>query len=370
MLTATGSGSAASGESETLDATVYARLLGVSFDEAELRIGLQAEIGRLSAALEQNAPNSFAGLYIRHEPDFAIVAQFTKGGQDAIEAESVESQLLAMLEIRQVEHALPDLIRDQSEAVERLRAEGHRFSSEIDVVSNRVIIGALSAAEADSIRAAGARSQSIEVAVVDELPEPSVNLYGGLALSSCTSGFTTYKSTSTNRAITTAGHCGNSQSYAGNALTYQNDGVQSGVYDIQSHKLSGAAYKNWAYDGSAGPGDTTPNYRLITAKRYRVNQDVGDFVCHYGKTTGFGCGWIVSKYTLGCVANASASYIKVDSDPNGPGIDLSEPGDSGGPWYEQNVALGTMSCQQGNDAIYMASDYIETGLSATILTSP
>lgn len=137
-----------------------------------------------------------------------------------------------------------------------------------------------------------------------------------------------------------------------------------------SHKLSGAAYKNWAYDGSAGPGDTTPNYRLITAKRYRVNQDVGDFVCHYGKTTGFGCGWIVSKYTLGCVANASASYIKVDSDPNGPGIDLSEPGDSGGPWYEQNVALGTMSCQQGNDAIYMASDYIETGLSATILTSP
>lgn len=68
--------------------------------------------------------------------------------------------------------------------------------------------------------------------------------------------------------------------------------------------------------------------------------------------------------------NASASYIKVDSDPNGPGIDLSEPGDSGGPWYEQNVALGTMSCQQGNDAIYMASDYIETGLSATILTSP
>ena len=61
--------------------------------------------------------------------------------------------------------------------------------------------------------------------------------------------------------------------------------------------------------------------------------------------------------------------IKVDSDPDGPGFDLSEGGDSGGPWFSSTTALGTMSCQQGFDAIYVATNYIEGGLGATIATN-
>lgn len=199
--------------------------------------------------------------------------------------------------------------------------------------------------------------------VVDELPGPALDLYGGLALSTCTSGFTIWKNTSSNRAITTAGHCGNTQSYNGNALTYQNDEQRNGSHDEQSHKRSGATYPNRVWDGLFA--------RQITSKKSRAQQSVGDYVCGYGKVTGYGCGWIVSKVasTCGGGANPANTSIKVDSDPNGTGYDLAESGDSGGPWFINNTALGTLTCQQGFDAIYVATNYIESGLGATIATN-
>ena len=168
------------------------------------------------------------------------------------------------------------------------------------------------------------------------------------------------------RAITTAGHCGNSQSYAGNPLAYNNDEVRTTSDDEQSHSKSGAIYRNRIYVGGI------PGYRDITSKKTRSQQNIGDFVCKYGKATGWGCGWIVSKTAPPCggVGAPANTAIRVDSDPNGAGYDLSAPGDSGGPFVVGNTALGGMSCQLDFDAIYVAVDYIESGLGATILTSP
>lgn len=129
--------------------------------------------------------------------------------------------------------------------------------------------------------------------------------------------------------------------------------------------MSGATYKNWIRDDAAG------GTRSITSKWLRVQQDVGQFVCHYGKTTKYGCGFIVSVTAGSCGGSGSGSIgIKVDSDPDGTGFDLSESGDSGGPWFLNADAFGTMSCQQGFDGIYVAIDVVESGLGATLLITP
>jgi hypothetical protein len=40
------------------------------------------------------------------------------------------------------------------------------------------------------------------------------------------------------------------------------------------------------------------------------------------------------------------------------GGDLAETGDSGGPVFKNNAAKGTIVCQQGNNLIYMAENYL------------
>ena len=53
------------------------------------------------------------------------------------------------------------------------------------------------------------------VEIVDALAEPAANIYGGLALSCGTTGFSVKSSVSGERGITAAGLCGNSQSFPG-----------------------------------------------------------------------------------------------------------------------------------------------------------
>jgi len=56
--------------------------------------------------------------------------------------------------------------------------------------------------------------------------------------------------------------------------------------------------------------------------------------------------------------------------------DLADSGDSGGPWFDGNTAYGTMRAKitpgtngVGTDAVYMAVNYVESGLGVTVMTS-
>jgi hypothetical protein len=61
---------------------------------------------------------------------------------------------------------------------------------------------------------------------------------------------------------------------------------------------------------------------------------------------------------------------------NASNQDLASAGDSGGPWYIGEIALGTTSCASWVepygyiDMIYVASNYVEGGLNVTIKTTP
>ena len=82
---------------------------------------------------------------------------------------------------------------------------------------------------------------------------------------------------------------------------------------------------------------------------------VGGVVCHYGRTTGFGCGEIASK-TFNPNGFDSHSYnstfIRVTSD-------TVDHGDSGGPYFEAQYAYGIIKgFTSGGDPVFMAQNYM------------
>jgi hypothetical protein len=138
-------------------------------------------------------------------------------------------------------------------------------------------------------------------------------------------------------------------------------------HDEQWHKRSDATFPNKAWDGN-------PDWRWITGKKSRLYISVGDYVCHWGKKTGYGCGNVESRDAVACNDGSGGLVgIEVHSSAN---LDLSSKGDSGGPWYLGETAYGTMSCHSWVepygyiDAIFVASNYVESGLNVVIKTSP
>lgn len=129
-------------------------------------------------------------------------------------------------------------------------------------------------------------------------------------------------------------------------------------YDVQWHVAPGFTVRNLAYDGSGN--------RHIYSTKHRDLQAVNEWVCKYGMTTGYECGNIIDKSYRSTIPGHtwSATFIRVHHD----GIDLSEPGDSGGPWFLGSTAYGIMKGQIGDDAIYMAINYIDI-LDLAVLTN-
>jgi hypothetical protein len=111
--------------------------------------------------------------------------------------------------------------------------------------------------------------------------------------------------------------------------------------------------------------------RDITSTQHRNNQVIGGYVCKYGRSTGYTCGYISDKNVCpSWVPACGATFVRVDNTA-GYG-DLSSTGDSGSPWFIVNTAYGTHSgapSDDPNDAVYMAVNYVG-GLGVSVMTSP
>jgi hypothetical protein len=331
------------------DAEVYAARYRVSVDEALRRLRLQESVGNLNADLQANYPETFAGLVIEHEPEYRVVARFTRGGAEALQRAVREPGLAAVVHEEHGEVPLQRLQARLEAAYARVRGRGIEATAGLNLRLNRPEIYVPRAAAALA-RAAIPVETGAAVVEVERLPTPEVLLYGGLNLSSCTSGFYVRNSAGT-QGISTAGHCPSSQSYAGFGLTYVAE-AYSGSYDVQWHTLAGATYSNQIQVGA-----TT---RPITITRPRAAQSSGEWVCKQGMTTGNTCGTLSTNSY--CYAGA-CTFVYV----SGGSVNLSEGGDSGGPWFSGNSAYGSHVFGNGNDSGYMAQDYFWPGLGVAIV---
>lgn len=343
------------------DAASYAAQNDVSLDEAVRRLTLQSEIGVLEETLVKQEP-SFAGLWIEHQPQYKIVVRFQDPKAEGRLRARVRGTVLenVVRETRPAAVSLVQLEKRRAAAKQRAKHLGFAVDTDINVQENRVEVYST---RAQNLRAAMAKekaagSERDEVIAVPELAQPAVLRGGEGDPGYCTGGFTVRSTDSTVLGVSTAGHCGNTQLFQGMALPL----VAEYFYDagdIQWHSACG--YTDVTNEFNSGLG-----YRACTGQRLRSQQTIGTYVCKNGNATGRTCGYIQSKtYNPSYIpGNGEDSYIRV----NGYGAILSAPGDSGAPWFVDNLAYGSNSGSASDgDAIYMAVDYF-AWVGAAVLT--
>jgi hypothetical protein len=343
-------------------AEIYAKQHGVTVDEAFRRFRLQDVAGELSAELSSKEADTLAGIWIEHTPKFKVVVLFTRNAEEKIKPYRQKYVELAnIVEVRKAVMSLVELQNVQDEVSSSAWNLGIPVGSEINVYENRVKVYVVNRVQFDSAVSEGrlALPGCVDVITVESLVYLEDEIFGGLSLSTCTSGFAVKNSSGT-KGITTAAHCDNNQSYSGVSLPFQSENYGT-YYDIQWHTSPGFTVTNKIKSSSSS---TTS----ITATIPRVQQIIGSFVAKYGKSTGFTAGY-VSSQTFKPGTQFQATFIRVN---NTAGYyDLSSGGDSGCPWFVGNTAWGSHCGSPGddpNDAYYMAINYI-SGIGVSVMLS-
>lgn len=333
---------------------MYAARYGVGLDEAMRRLKLQGNIGDLNAELAAKEADSFAGLWIQHEPEYRVITRFTRNGETTIRSYVGEGPLAGIVEVRAAHVTLAELKAAREQAAKVADSVGIGHSSAISPRENRAELYVLDPDEFDArLREAGLYLPAeVVVLKVDELPTRVTDIFGGKALSTCTSGLSVRNASGT-KGITTAGHCRNEQWYGGVQLPFQTGTPDDdpGPIDIQWHTAPGFTVRNLVWDGTYN--------RYIYGVKYLAGQSVGDWVCKYGMITGGGCGHIVQVGVDGVNVAADIPVLE---------------GDSGGPWFWGNTAYGTTISRctftdGSSGAVYGPVDQITNILGLTILTN-
>ena len=122
------------------DAQMYTLDFGVELSEATRRLTLQETIGKLGATLESNEADTVGGFWIQHEPEYRVVAAFTRDGEETIAKYVQDGPLVDIIEVRTVDATLEELKRSQREAGSIVRGLGFQAASGINVFENRAEI--------------------------------------------------------------------------------------------------------------------------------------------------------------------------------------------------------------------------------------
>ena len=95
-------------------------------------------VGNLGAVLAENEPETFAGLWIEHKPQFKVVVLFTRGGEEIIRPYIANQPVADFVEVRAASVTLVELQNAQAAANRAGSDLGIAFGSGIDVKENRV----------------------------------------------------------------------------------------------------------------------------------------------------------------------------------------------------------------------------------------
>jgi len=105
------------------EVVVYAEHYGITVDEALRRFEVQDAFAGLDTELSIKEPDTFAGLYIQHQPEFRIVALFTQKDEEIMEP-YIPDGLAEYVEVRMVEVSYRELQNAQRDVSYALRTLG------------------------------------------------------------------------------------------------------------------------------------------------------------------------------------------------------------------------------------------------------
>jgi len=127
-----------SGEVFSPDVQYYASDFGIDVEEAAYRLSLQEPIGKLNACLDGEEKDTFAGLWIEHEPSYQVFVAFTRDGEDTLAPYITGSALEDIVKVRSATVTYEELRAVQAETDRLLKPLNTPFSSGINIQENLV----------------------------------------------------------------------------------------------------------------------------------------------------------------------------------------------------------------------------------------
>jgi hypothetical protein len=104
-----------------------------------VRLQSQKDVGELGARLEAAEGETFAGLWIEHEPAYRIVVAFTgRDGEETVRPYVEGSPLAKQLDIRSAEVTYAELKATQQEAIRLVQELALSVSASINMQENQV----------------------------------------------------------------------------------------------------------------------------------------------------------------------------------------------------------------------------------------
>ncbi|MFL6764739.1 MAG: hypothetical protein ACJ8FO_06035 [Sphingomicrobium sp.] len=331
------------------DALQYAAQFGVTPEEAERRLKAQQASVEAADQIAREFAARLAGIAIEHSPAYRIVVLLTgtepvgersAGGVPIVfrtGAKATHTQAVAAMRKR-----LIDLRSDLP------NARGAGYDQRTGEVVLLVTSEDAQRYGIDAIRSRAQQVSGVPVRVVinelreSNLAEPAAVYGGGLVegintlsgrRNRCTSAFVVTNGET--NAISTAAHCPDQ-------LTYEDrDGNNVALPMIGSW---GAAYQDVQINGSPTPlqpffysNRGAGTLRRLVSWRNVASTRAGEFVCHYGESSGYSCATVeLTDYAPPgelCGGPCSPTWVTV----RGPGC---IPGDSGGPVFSGEIAFG------------------------------
>ena len=134
-------GEAAGGELDPAllkDAQTYADDYGIDLEEVMIRLNTQEAIGALNARLVSEERETFAGLWLEHQPSYRLVVAFTRDGEATLAPYIQGSSLEDIVEVRTADVTHEELRAIQSETSRLLEPLSMPVASGINIQENLV----------------------------------------------------------------------------------------------------------------------------------------------------------------------------------------------------------------------------------------
>ena len=357
----------------TEDAEQYAGHFRVSSGEAVSRLRFQQASVAATEAIAREFSSRLAGIAIEHLPGYRVAVLLT--GSQAVPDRTISARGMRVPIV-----FLTGARATHAQAVEAMRKHLIDFRQELpgahgagyDQRTGEIaLLIPNSDAEKYGIEAIRTRAEQVSGVpvriVINDLLETNMTVDGGGRVGGinpatgrsnvCTTGFVV--TDGKHGGIATAAHCPDALTY------YDPDGSTvpltfagqwgAGYQDVQVNLSTEASRPLFYANRGAG------SLRRVTTWRNVAITRAGDFVCHYGESSGYSCAEVeLTDYappgTL-CGGPCSPTWVTV----RGPGC---IPGDSGGPVFSGSVAFGIAKginrspSGQCNFYYYMSTDYL------------
>jgi len=352
------------------DAAQYAAQFRVTLQEAQRRLAAQQASVAATGAIAHEFADRLAGISIDNGPNYAIQVLLT--GSDPVADRTAEGVPIIFRIGAKATHAQAVAAMRKHLIDVRRELPGARGAGYDQRTGEVVLLVTPSDAQqfgVDSIRARAEQVSGVPVRiVVNELIESNMGVIGGGLVEGtnlltnrrnrCTSAFVVTNGET--HAITTAAHCPDELTFI------DRDGASSAPLPMIGSW--GLGYRDVQINGSADSPEPlfysnrgAGSLRKVTTWRNLASTRAGEFVCHYGESSGYSCATVeLTDYAPPgdlCGGPCSPTWVTV----KGPSC---IPGDSGGPVFSGEVAFGIAKGINRDEAgrclfyYYMSTDFL------------